>query len=101
MKPLKTTEKQNIQDILALTPMQEGMLFHYLKDPQSQYYFVQLNLGIKGEIDIQVFKEAWNLVIKTNDMLRTVLRWEKMDFYITRLTVLIQVVSCHNFSMSL
>ena len=61
MKPLKKIEKQNIEDMLALTPMQEGMLFHYLNDPQGQQYFVQLNLEITGEIDINVFKKAWNL----------------------------------------
>jgi hypothetical protein len=79
MKPLETIKKQDIEDILALTPMQEGMLFHYLRDPQSQYYFEQLNLGITGEIDIEFFKKAWNLVIETNDTLRTVFRWEEME----------------------
>jgi acyl carrier protein len=27
-------DKKNIEDILSLTPMQEGMLFHYLKEPE-------------------------------------------------------------------
>lgn len=27
-------DKDNIEDILALTPMQEGILFSYLKDPK-------------------------------------------------------------------
>ncbi len=31
MSPAKLIKK-NIQDILALTPMQEGMLYHYLKE---------------------------------------------------------------------
>jgi len=36
---MKITDKKGIQDILALTPMQEGMLFHYLKEPEGDLYF--------------------------------------------------------------
>ncbi|HLP45271.1 MAG TPA: condensation domain-containing protein, partial [Candidatus Kapabacteria bacterium] len=70
---------EHIENILALTPMQEGMLFHYLQDPQSRVYFEQLSLNISGEIDIELFKKAWNIVIQTNEMLRTVFRWEKLE----------------------
>ncbi|UCH95455.1 MAG: AMP-binding protein, partial [Candidatus Aminicenantes bacterium] len=70
--------EKNVQDILALTPMQEGMLYHYLKNPQCDLYFEQLSLGISGEIDLEMFEKAWNYVIDTNEMLRTLFRWEKM-----------------------
>lgn len=70
--------KEDIEDILSLTPMQEGMLFHYLQDSQADLYFEQLCLQISGSIDINIFEQAWNFVIDTNEMLRTVFRWEKM-----------------------
>jgi iturin family lipopeptide synthetase B len=76
---MKKSDKKNIEDILSLTPMQEGMLFHYLKDPNSHYYFEQLSLEISGVIDVDVFKKAWNFVIETNEMLRAVFRWEKLE----------------------
>ena len=31
MKKMSQLDRENIQDILALTPMQEGLLFYYLK----------------------------------------------------------------------
>jgi len=71
-------DNKNVQDILALTPMQEGMLFHYLKEPASDAYFEQLSLRIKGDIQLDSFEQAWNFVIRTNEILRTVFRWEKM-----------------------
>ncbi|MCP4221501.1 MAG: non-ribosomal peptide synthetase, partial [bacterium] len=76
---MKKLEKQNIRDIFALSPMQEGMLYHYLKSPASQHYFEQLCLELNGEIDKDIFEKAWNLVIEANEMLRTVFRWEKVD----------------------
>ena len=76
---MKSLDKDNIEDILALTPMQEGMLFHYLKEPESSYYFEQLSLEISGKINTEFFEKAWNFVIETNEMLRTVFRWEKIE----------------------
>ncbi|HLP45983.1 MAG TPA: condensation domain-containing protein, partial [Candidatus Kapabacteria bacterium] len=78
MSQIENTGKKNITDILALTPMQEGMLFHYLKSPDSSRYVEQLALQIRGEIDLKVITEAWNVVIESNEMLRASFRWEKV-----------------------
>ncbi|MGD2087210.1 MAG: amino acid adenylation domain-containing protein [Candidatus Aminicenantes bacterium] len=77
---MRKFEKENIGDILALVPMQEGILFHYLQAPHSDRYFEQLTLHISGEIDTGHFEEAWNIVVKTNEMLRTVFRWENVEY---------------------
>ncbi|HLP48552.1 MAG TPA: condensation domain-containing protein, partial [Candidatus Kapabacteria bacterium] len=69
---------QYIEDIIALTPLQEGMLFHYLQDPGSRLYCEHLNLEISGPIDRPLFENAWQAVTQTNEMLRTVFRWEKL-----------------------
>ncbi len=78
MNPFKKTERKYIEDIIALTPMQEGMLFHYLKNPESDHYFEQLCLDISGTVDIEIFKKAWNFVIEENEMLRVLFQWEKL-----------------------
>jgi fengycin family lipopeptide synthetase D len=75
---MKKLDKKNIEDILALTPMQEGMLYHYLRNPQSNMHFEQLYIEISGKLDTLLFQEAWEFVIHTNEMLRTVFRWEKV-----------------------
>ena len=75
---LTKLDRENIEDILALTPMQEGMLFHYLKDPESDAYFEQVSLEISGDIHKETFEQAWDFVIEANEMLRTVFRWDKV-----------------------
>jgi hypothetical protein len=71
-------DKKNIEDILALTPMQEGMLFHYLKEPESTQYSVQLSVRLSGTLNVQRMEQAWNLVVKKHEMLRTTYRWKKL-----------------------
>ncbi|GGD98654.1 non-ribosomal peptide synthetase [Paenibacillus nasutitermitis] len=71
-------ERELVEDIVALTPMQEGILFHYLKDPGSEEYFEQLSLEIEGDVDETLFAEAWRHVAEGNEMLRTMFRWEKV-----------------------
>jgi hypothetical protein len=70
---------KDIEDIATLTPLQEGMLFHYLKDPENDHYFEQLSLEVSAKIDVEIFEKAWNAVIETNKMLRTSFRWEKLN----------------------
>ncbi len=72
-------DKNNIQDILTLTPMQNGMLFHYLKEPESDLYLEQLCLALSGKIEEKLFEKAWNFVIAANEMLRTAFRWEGLE----------------------
>jgi len=72
-------EKQFIEDILPLTPVQEGILLLYLKEPGSDHFSEQLTLSVSGEIDRNIFENAWNAVIETNGMLRTVFRWEDVE----------------------
>jgi len=73
------TQRKNIQDIVALTPMQEGMLFHYLKDPDSEIYIEQLSLEISGPLMRDVIEKAWILVVQENEMLRTHYLWTNIS----------------------
>jgi amino acid adenylation domain-containing protein len=70
--------RKDVEEILSLTPLQEGMLFHYLKSPDDNLYFEQLCLNLSGEIDSGHFRRAWEMVTDTNEMLRTVFRWKKL-----------------------
>ncbi|MCP4219489.1 MAG: amino acid adenylation domain-containing protein, partial [bacterium] len=78
MKTHKAIDKRNIKDILGLTPMQEGLLFHYLSSPQKDFYFEQLCLNLSGPIDFDTMKHAWNDVVEQNDMLRTLFKWDNV-----------------------
>ncbi len=75
----KKLDKSNIQDILGLTPMQEGMLFHYLSNSESKQYLEQLCLTLCGEINENLIKMAWNHVAQNNEILRTIFKWDKLD----------------------
>jgi amino acid adenylation domain-containing protein/non-ribosomal peptide synthase protein (TIGR01720 family) len=61
-----------LKDIYPLTPMQEGMFFHYLYDKSSSAYFEQISFRYHGELNIQLVEKSLNEIIKHYDRLRTV-----------------------------
>ncbi|MCP5052102.1 MAG: amino acid adenylation domain-containing protein [bacterium] len=75
---MRYVDRINIEDILALTPVQVGMMWHYLKNPDSRHYVEQLRLEISGQINRDTFERAWNRVIETNEMLRTHFQWDHL-----------------------
>ncbi|SFL37484.1 lichenysin synthetase C [Gracilibacillus orientalis] len=74
-----TIEKNNVERILELTPMQKGLLYHYLQDSESEQYFEQVSLNITGNIENSIFKSTWESVVRSNEILRSVFRWEKLS----------------------
>ncbi len=68
----------NIEAIYPLSPMQEGMLFHRLYDPQSEVYFEQVIFNLHGNLDVPAFKDAWLQVITRHPILRTLFLWEHL-----------------------
>ncbi|MFS0655871.1 amino acid adenylation domain-containing protein [Bacillus sp. 179-C3.3 HS] len=71
--------KQKIQKVYPLTPMQEGMLYHAMLDPNSSSYFTQLELGISGEFDLGLFEKSINELIRTYDILRTAFVYQQLQ----------------------
>ncbi|MEJ9164382.1 non-ribosomal peptide synthetase/type I polyketide synthase, partial [Paenibacillus graminis] len=73
---MKKLDANHVSDIISLSSMQEGMLFHYLKEPSSTLYFEQVSLHIASRVDLSAFEAAWQHVVSSNEMLRAVYRWE-------------------------
>jgi amino acid adenylation domain-containing protein len=68
--------QNDILDIFSLTPLQEGILFHFLQEPGSEAYCEQLCLQLNGELDEKRLSDAWSRVTAENQTLRAVFRWQ-------------------------
>jgi amino acid adenylation domain-containing protein len=70
---------KNIEDIYALSPMQQGMLFHSLYAPETGVYFEQSSWTLRGDLDVPAFERAWQLMLDRHSALRTSFLWEDLD----------------------
>ena len=75
----KKPVNKKIEDIYPLSPMQQGMLFHALYDPDSSAYFIRSSFTIQGKLNIDAFKKAWEHIGRSNPLFRTLFRWENVN----------------------
>ena len=69
-----------LEDILPLTPLQEGLLFHALYDEQLlDVYTVQLELGLEGALDEDALRAAARAVLARHASLRACFRHEGLS----------------------
>ena len=68
-------ERGEVSDIYPLSPMQEGMLFHTLLEPDSGNYFEQVMGDLEGELNQDAFFRAWQSVMERHPALRTSFLW--------------------------
>ncbi|MBD3557662.1 amino acid adenylation domain-containing protein [Planktothrix sp. FACHB-1355] len=68
-----------IEAVYNLSPLQAGMQFHSLLSPDSKSYFQQLCCDLKGVLDVEVFQNAWRTVVRRHGVLRTAFVWEGLD----------------------
>ncbi|MCK4261449.1 MAG: AMP-binding protein, partial [Halanaerobiales bacterium] len=71
-------EKRKVIKINKLTPMQSGMLFHSLLNPNAATYCEQNCYYIEGNINIKCLKEAWQKVVDRYEVFRTDFRWKNV-----------------------
>lgn len=68
--------RKNIESILPLTPMQEGILFHSLLTPDSWMYFNQYSCKIRGGLEVPLFQTAWEYILARHSVLRSFVTWK-------------------------
>ncbi|MBR8664605.1 bacitracin non-ribosomal peptide synthetase BacC [Bacillus paralicheniformis] len=68
-----------IEKIYPLANMQRGMLFHALEDKESQAYFEQMAIDMKGLIDERLFAETFNDIMERHEILRASIEYEITD----------------------
>ncbi len=67
---------RTIEDTYALTPLQQGMLFHSLRDRCAGAYLVQMACTFVKDLNIPAFRRSWERVVARHPILRTDFRWE-------------------------
>jgi amino acid adenylation domain-containing protein len=75
---MSKVDRDNVEDILPLTPTQTGLLYHYIREPGGDQYLVQLSLRLRGPVDREKFTQVWTEVVEANELLRVVFRWEEI-----------------------
>ncbi|MGE7092945.1 amino acid adenylation domain-containing protein [Lysinibacillus sp. NPDC048646] len=70
---------ENIESISKLSPVQEGMLFHTIYEPEKKYYIVQKILDFEGKLNVNDLKESIIVVQEKHDILRSTFQWDKLS----------------------
>ncbi|UFH28619.1 non-ribosomal peptide synthase/polyketide synthase [Pseudomonas sp. CIP-10] len=64
-----------VEDIYALSPMQQGMLFHSLYEQGSGDYINQMRADVQG-LDAERLRAAWQAVYDRHEVLRASVLWQ-------------------------
>ncbi len=66
----------NIQDIYPLAPLQEGILFHHLRDEGADPYVVVIQTAFDSRARLDAYLQAMQAVVDRHDILRTAVMWQ-------------------------
>ena len=67
--------ERSIEAAFPLTPLQEGMLYHTIREPASGLFHVQCTGVLEGKLEAEHFVRAWELAVARHPALRTFLTW--------------------------
>ncbi len=59
----------------ALSPLQQGLLFHTVYDPSDPAYVNQLSIDLRGPLDVDALARAWQALAQRHAILRTRFEW--------------------------
>ena len=70
---------EGVTDIYPLSPIQQGLHFHALYNPESEAYVLLSMFKISGKIDEETLRKSWQYAIDQFDVLRTGVIWEGVE----------------------
>lgn len=76
---LTHSESPEIEATYALSPMQQGMLFHYRFEPRSGIDIEQVVCTLREAVQVERFVEAWQQIVDRHAILRTCIRWNSQN----------------------
>jgi amino acid adenylation domain-containing protein len=65
----------NVEAVCALSPIQEGILFHVTAAPEASLYSLQWAAVFAGDLRVPAFRHAWEEVVRRHGVLRTAFHW--------------------------
>ena len=65
---------RQIEDLYPLSPMQSGLLFHSLYEPQAGAYVNQMSVQVTG-LDAERLAQAWQATLDAHPILRSGFHW--------------------------
>lgn len=68
-----------IDDLLPLSPTQQGILFHCLLDPQPELYLNVTSMALTGSINADAFLAAWKSAAQRHDVTRSRFIWHDLE----------------------
>ncbi|OCT22092.1 non-ribosomal peptide synthetase [Pseudomonas putida] len=68
----------NVQEIYPLAPLQQGLLYHHLRDSHDPYQ-QQALFAFTDQTAFEAFAHALQQVVERHDILRTSLAWEGLE----------------------
>ena len=66
---LDALHTHDLDNLYPQTPVQQGMVFHSLYNPDD--YITQMDWSLEGELNHDAFQQAWNALLMQFDILRT------------------------------
>ncbi|MFD6341692.1 amino acid adenylation domain-containing protein [Streptomyces sp. NPDC060131] len=70
---------RDVEDVYPLTPLQAGMLFHTLAEPDEAAYLEQFACVLDGVTDPDALARAWQRVVDRSDALRISVAWQEVE----------------------
>ncbi|WP_345304178.1 amino acid adenylation domain-containing protein, partial [Lysobacter hankyongensis] len=69
----------NVQDIYPLSPLQDGILFHYLLDAGNDPYRQTMRLRFDSRQRLERYLDAMRGIVAHHDILRTAFHWQRLS----------------------
>src|SRR5262245_47299920 len=72
-------QRMVVEDIYPLSPLQQGLLFHALYEPEAGLYSKRMSCFFQSGLNVAAFEGAWQEVVNRHPVLRTRFVWEQLE----------------------